>query len=253
MNKLKGLIAIVAVAIIATGCASVPSEKWRDCAIAGAVAGGVGGAMAGDENDARNGVIGAVIGGAIGAALCSSEPEKMVAPEKDTDGDGVVDSLDNCPNTPTGSAVDSQGCALDTDGDGVADYKDQCPNSAPGAVVNELGCAKPLVLDGVNFELNSDELTAASKGILNPIAKAHSMYHANVELVVSGHTDSAGSSAYNNDLSLRRAESVRAYLVSQGSPADKLTAQGYGESTPVADNATAEGRAQNRRVELSVK
>jgi OOP family OmpA-OmpF porin len=254
MNKFKGLIAIFAAAILATGCASLPSEQWKDCAIAGAVAGAAAGVAADDDHDARNGVIGAVIGGAIGAALCSEdEPAPAPAPAKDTDGDGVIDALDNCPNTPTGAKVDSNGCALDTDGDGVADYKDQCPDTPAGAVVNELGCSKPLVLEGVNFELDSDQLTGASEAILAPIAQAHKMYHADVALVISGHTDSTGSDAYNQDLSQRRAESVRAYLVSQGSPADKLSAVGYGESNPVADNGTKEGRAQNRRVELSVK
>ena len=256
MNKFKGLIAIFAVAIIATGCASlVPSEKWRDCALAGALAGGVAGAMSDDDHDARNGVIGAVIGGVIGAALCSEESAEpvMQEKEKDTDGDGVVDSLDNCPNTPTGATVDSNGCALDTDGDGVADYKDQCPNTAAGATVDDLGCNRPLVLKGVTFGHNSAELTRAAKIVLNRISAIQKTYHADVSLEVAGHTNSLGSDAYNLGLSQRRAESVRAYMVSRGVEAGNISAKGYGEAEPVADNATKEGQATNRRVELRTK
>ena len=71
-----------------------------------------------------------------------------------------------------------------------------------------------------------------------------------VKVEIAGHTDSVGTDEYNMGLSLRRAESVRNYLVDKGIPADRLTIRGYGESQPVADNATAEGRFQNRRVEL---
>jgi OOP family OmpA-OmpF porin len=68
---------------------------------------------------------------------------------------------------------------------------------------------------------------------------------------VAGHTDSRGSDAYNMDLSLRRAQSVRDYLVTKGIPSDRLVINGYGESQPIADNTTEEGRFQNRRVELN--
>ena len=71
-----------------------------------------------------------------------------------------------------------------------------------------------------------------------------------VKVEVAGHTDSVGTEEYNMGLSLRRAEAVRQYLVGKGIAADRLIVRGYGESRPVADNATAEGRFQNRRVEL---
>jgi OOP family OmpA-OmpF porin len=74
-----------------------------------------------------------------------------------------------------------------------------------------------------------------------------------VAVIVEGHTDSVGSDAYNKKLSLRRADAVRQYLVKHGIPADRITAEGFGESSPVASNDTEDGRAQNRRVELRVE
>lgn len=182
-----------------------------------------------------------------------ADEEKAVEVEVDSDGDGVVDSLDQCPNTPAGAAVNAKGCALDSDNDGVADYKDQCQNSAAGAKVNELGCAATFVLQGVNFHTNSADLTEEAKVILQPIAIAHHTHHGDIDLVISGHADSTGEAAYNKQLSQARAESVRSYMISQGCSAAKLTAAGYGEENPVADNATKGGRAENRRVGLSVK
>ena len=75
----------------------------------------------------------------------------------------------------------------------------------------------------------------------------------NVEVVIAvGHTDSVGSDSYNDKLSMRRAESVKAYLVSQGMPKDRVSAEGRGEKNPTADNKTASGRSENRRVEIEV-
>ena len=72
-----------------------------------------------------------------------------------------------------------------------------------------------------------------------------------VRVEVGGHTDSTGSSEYNANLSLRRAEAVRDYLVSRGVLRSRMTVRGYGEAIPISDNTTSEGRARNRRVELS--
>jgi outer membrane protein OmpA-like peptidoglycan-associated protein/opacity protein-like surface antigen len=108
---------------------------------------------------------------------------------------------------------------------------------------------KNLVLQGVTFEFNQSRLTLDAKKVLDFVAQSlKDNPTATVE--VGGYTDSKGSETYNQQLSLSRARAVRAYLVQQGVPADQLTAAGYGESRPVASNATEEGRAQNRRVEL---
>ena len=144
------------------------------------------------------------------------------------------------------------GCPRDTDRDGVLDGSDLCPDTAPGKEVDETGCEKraPIVLRGVNFELNSDRLTEDSQGILNVVAESLRA-HPKLRLEVAGHTDSLGRAEFNMDLSQRRAESVRRYLVEQGVAPGNLTARGYGEEMPVADNSTREGRAENRRVELN--
>jgi OOP family OmpA-OmpF porin len=181
---------------------------------------------------------------------------------KDSDGDGVDDGRDKCPDTPKGVAVDASGCPKDSDGDGVDDAHDKCPGTAAGVKVDATGCPipapppppkpleTPLVLEGVNFKTNSAELNATAEAILDDVAES---LRANPEVNVdiSGYTDSTGSDAYNLKLSQGRADSVMRYLVSKGVAASRLTAKGYGEAKPVADNATPEGRARNRRVELS--
>jgi outer membrane protein OmpA-like peptidoglycan-associated protein len=108
---------------------------------------------------------------------------------------------------------------------------------------------KSLVLEGVNFVTDSSELTPESKAILDKVAESLQEWR-EVDVEVEGHTDSVASPSYNLDLSQRRAESVREYLVSKGVASSRLTAKGYGETHPVATNATPEGRAKNRRVEL---
>jgi outer membrane protein OmpA-like peptidoglycan-associated protein len=108
-----------------------------------------------------------------------------------------------------------------------------------------------IVLKGVNFAFNSAELTPKSKEILDQwVAKIKEDTTIRVE--VAGHTDSVGSDAYNKQLSERRAKAVMDYFVAQGIAADRLKAVGYGKSKPIASNATEEGRAENRRVELQI-
>jgi outer membrane protein OmpA-like peptidoglycan-associated protein len=108
---------------------------------------------------------------------------------------------------------------------------------------------KPIVLQGVNFEFNKAILLAESKTILDEVASSLKE-RPDVKVEIGGHCDSVGSNAYNLKLSQKRAEAVREYLISKGVKAENLTAKGYGESMPIAPNSTAEGRAQNRRVEL---
>jgi outer membrane protein OmpA-like peptidoglycan-associated protein len=106
-----------------------------------------------------------------------------------------------------------------------------------------------LVLDVVNFDFDKASLRPEAYAKLDEAAESLKGW-GDGKVEVAGHTDSIGSEAYNMDLSLRRAESVKNYMVNKGIPADRLVIKGYGESQPVADNATAEGRFQNRRVEL---
>jgi len=261
MNVLKRISAVLVAAVLVTGCASIKTDDWKNCAMAGAAIGGAAGGF-GDDHDHEDFLLSAVGGAVIGGTVCALLAEdKVVAPEApeapeapvDSDGDGVVDGLDECPATPAGVAVDSKGCALDSDNDGVADYKDECPDSLPGAVVNELGCAIPLVLKGVNFHFDSAVLTEEAKQVLVQVADNYKAYHSDVALLIGGHTDSKGPAEYNLNLSQRRAEAVREFLIAEGCDGSKLTAKGYGEEKPFADNATKVGRALNRRVELTVK
>lgn len=174
----------------------------------------------------------------------------------DGDGDGVEDSKDKCPGTPAGAPVDANGCEFDSDGDGVVDSQDQCPGTPAGVQVNAIGCPPEIVLDRVFFKFDSAELSPGSDAVLDEnITKGQSvklLQNPDVNIEVAGHTDSVGNDAYNMALSERRANTVRDYLIAKGVPAERLTAKGYGETEPLADNGTEDGRAQNRRVGLRI-
>lgn len=182
----------------------------------------------------------------------SSAPTAPAAPE-DGDNDGVSDALDNCLDTPDGVGVDAQGCALDSDNDGVANYKDSCPNSEAGAKVNDEGCYIILTETHeielqVNFANNSSVVPADYFSEIKAVANFMIEYPA-TEVVVEGYTDSSGSSAYNQTLSERRAAAVADVLVNSFAVTpSRVSAIGYGEARPVANNDTAEGRRANRRV-----
>ncbi|NNJ91223.1 MAG: OmpA family protein, partial [Gammaproteobacteria bacterium] len=171
--------------------------------------------------------------------------------ELDSDKDGVVDSKDMCPETLAGVKVNLVGCELDSDYDGVINRMDLCPDTAPGTKVDVTGCQHdaPITLKGVNFRSGSDELLEESKLILDGVV-AILVKYSSLRVEIAGHTDNTGRESANLNLSQRRAESVRAYLISKGVLENNLTAQGYGESQPIADNQTSAGKAQNRRVEL---
>ncbi|MBC8413405.1 OmpA family protein [bacterium] len=204
----------------------------------------------------------------------------------DTDGDGVYDYLDKCPGTPAGAPVNVSGCPLDTDGDGVYDYMDKCPETPKGVPVNDKGCPKDSDGDGVYDHL--DKCPNTPKGI--PVdangcpkkfkekvtidllvefafdrAKIQSIYGEHVQKVanfliaypetkatIEGHTDSIGSESYNLSLSQKRANAVMKKLIEHGIDASRLSAVGYGESMPIADNSTKAGRQANRRAVATI-
>ena len=167
--------------------------------------------------------------------------------EMDSDGDGVADARDVCPNTPRGTTVDVFGCTADTDRDGVPDDRDQCPGTW-GAEVDADGC-EPVRLRNVYFDIESAVLTAYARGKLD---EAVVILKGNPELQVdiAGHADSSGPEEFNMALSVRRAEVVRRYLEQAGIDSARLTTRGYGESQPMGSNDAFVGRADNRRVEL---
>ena len=176
----------------------------------------------------------------------------------DTDGDGVADYKDKCPDTPKDVKVDATGCPIDTDGDGVPDYLDKCPTVA-GVAANK-GCPEvkaetkkifEQALQGVQFESAKDVIKPTSFGILDQVVKVM-IENPSYKLEINGHTDNKGIPEKNLLLSQKRSEAVKNYLVKKGVAADKLTAKGFGQTVPVADNATNEGRSKNRRVEFKV-
>lgn len=138
---------------------------------------------------------------------------------------------------------------LDSDDDGVNDCMDQCPATMRGSKVDNQGCPISLELKGVNFKYDSAELTANAMTILDAVADNLMAYPEKDDIEVRGHTSSEGSNSYNMRLSQRRSQSVVDYLLGKG-VTNRLTARGYGESQPVADNSTEDGRMRNRRVEL---
>lgn len=128
-----------------------------------------------------------------------------------------------------------------------------CQLPQAGQAISLEGCKQNdvLILRGVNFEFNKDRLTLNAKTILDQVADALKA-RPDIKVEIAGHTDGIGTVAYNLRLSDRRAKSVKRYLVEKGIAGDRMSTVGYGKSRPIADNATDEGRALNRRVELKV-
>lgn len=159
--------------------------------------------------------------------VLATKKEPKVEPPKDSDGDGVIDKLDKCPDTPQGALVDSDGC----------------PKELTKDIRETLY---------VEFELDKTEVRRQFYPEIENLADIMKQYPTS-NILLEGHTDSTGPSSYNQELSKSRANAVMKVLINEFSiSAERISTTGMGESQPIASNDTAEGRAQNRRVEAIV-
>jgi outer membrane protein OmpA-like peptidoglycan-associated protein len=194
-------------------------------------------------------------------------------PDVDNDEDGILDVDDGCPDDPEDRDrwEDADGCPdPDNDKDEILDVDDECPNDPEvyNDFEDEDGCPdsadpekkvlvivkreKVEILDKVYFAFDSDRILPKSYELLDNVAKVIKEHTEIPKILVEGHTSSEGSDKYNLDLSDRRAKSVMRYLIAAGVDPFRLDARGFGESTPIADNDTEDGRSKNRRVEFTI-
>lgn len=144
---------------------------------------------------------------------------------------------------------------IDRDKDGVPDDRDQCPDTVAGARVDAHGCVREeqvVVLPNIEFEFARAVLTANGRGELDQVLR-FLKDQPEIRLEVWGHTDDVGGDAYNLRLSQARAAAVAEFLTGSGIDAARIASAGFGETRPMADNQTEEGRARNRRVELHIR
>ncbi|NER11337.1 OmpA family protein [Muriicola jejuensis] len=195
------------------GCNTVKNaNNTQKGAVIGATGGAVIGGVIGNNVGKGNTVLGAIIGGVVGGAA-----------------GGYI-----------GNRMDRQA--------------ERIQEEIPGAEVTRVGEGINVTFSqgaGVYFDTNKSDIKGTSVETLDKLAGIFKEYPKTV-ILVEGHTDSAGSDEYNMGLSKLRAESVTNYLVRQGIDASRFTTKWYGETQPIADNATAEGKAKNRRVELGI-
>lgn len=184
--------------------------------------------------------------------------DRGVIVDQDVDGDGIIDSEDDCLET---IPCKKEGCQKkekpkpvvigDDDKDGVLNNIDQCPNTPAGFEVDEVGCSKLVNLE-VLFERDSYKVNSnftERLDIFIEFMNKHPKYNAQIQ----GHTDSRASEKYNEVLSQNRANAVKEYLVEQGIEENRLSSIGFGELSPIDTNDTAQGRANNRRVVAVLK
>ncbi len=211
-NLKKLAVAVMAVSMF-TSCEAVKnSNNTQRGAVIGTTAGAVLGGIIGNNVKKKNSALGAVIGGVVGGVA-----------------GGVI-----------GKQMDKQAQKIESE--------------IPGAEVTRVGEGIDVVFDensGVYFDTNKSAINAKSKANLNKLAGIFKEYP-DTNIVVEGHTDNTGNDSYNMTLSQKRANAVTNYLVSQGISKNRLTTYAHGETLPKYDNATPEGRAKNRRVELGI-
>jgi outer membrane protein OmpA-like peptidoglycan-associated protein len=191
----------------------------------------------------------------------SDDPKRNGCPA-DADGDGVLDQVDACPQV-AGVKSGNPACngCPDVDGDGITDAKDACPqeqgrpNQDParhGCPAVKVTTGQIVILQRVQFDTNQATIKPVSAPLLDEIADVMRDHTEILRVEVQGHTDDRGGWQHNLRLSKERAEAVMAALVARGVDPGRLTAKGHGPREPVATNATAEGREQNRRVEFKI-
>jgi OOP family OmpA-OmpF porin len=216
MRDVRIMAGGLALMLALTGCSNFRDRQWGSCAVAGGVLGAVVGGVTGGtvtnnvSNDPSNGERGAAIGGGIVAGAALGALLGHV----------ICDPVKEPPPPPAAQAPP--------------------PPPPPKKMVE---------LHGPQFDFNKSALKPDGKKKVD-VAVQTMKDEPSLKVSVEGHTDSIGSDAYNQKLSERRAQVVKDYMVSQGVSSSRITARGYGKTKPIADNKTAEGRAENRRVEI---
>ncbi|WP_062058388.1 OmpA family protein [Aquimarina longa] len=211
-NLKKIIVAVIAITFLISCDAVNNANNTQKGAVIGTATGAVLGGIIGNNVKGKNSALGAVIGGVVGGVA-----------------GGVI-----------GKQMDKQAQKIESE--------------IPGAEVTRVGEGIDVVFDensGVYFDTNKSNINSKSKTNLNKLARIFKEYP-DTNIIVEGHTDSSGNDAYNMTLSQKRANAVSAYLVSQGISKNRLTIYAHGETLPKYDNATPEGRAKNRRVELGI-
>ncbi|MFV8756283.1 OmpA family protein [Nannocystaceae bacterium ST9] len=184
---------------------------------------------------------------------------KQERPLRDRDGDGIPDRDDQCPRVPGDPPT---GCPPDKDEDDIPDQIDACPTDpeSRNGFEDDDGCPDEVpdefadlagILKGINFDTDKDVIKSDSKPILDRAVEVLEKFP-NVRIEISGHTDSRGEYEHNMDLSRRRSESVKNYLIAAGIDAARIETRGAGPNEPIATNDTSDGRAENRRIEVKI-
>ncbi len=179
-------------------------------------------------------------------------------PIPDTDGDGINDEEDKCPTV--AGVAKYHGCPIpDTDGDGLNDEEDRCPtvagpkdNFGCPVIKKEVKAKVEKAAKNIFFQTGKSALLAKSFASLDGVVSVMKE-DASLNIDIKGHTDNTGKAELNQTLSQQRADAVKAYLVKKGIDESRITSNGYGDTQPIATNATSAGRQQNRRVEMVIR